>query len=229
MHWIVVVVIPALNEEKAISLVIKDIPKQIVSEIIVVDNGSTDQTTSVAKAAGATVILEGEKGYGAACLRGIYYLQSKANKPDIVVFMDADYSDFGGQLPDLIRPILDNNYEMVIGSRTLGKRQKGSMTFSQVFGNWLSTKLIWWLYKTKYTDLGPFRAIRYDSLIEMEMEDRNFGWTVEMQLKAAKRKLRVCEIPVDYRSRVGISKVSGTVKGTILAGYKILATIFKYL
>ncbi len=221
-------IIPALNEEKAISLVIKDIPT-IVSEIIVVDNGSSDRTAEVAKDAGATVLLEKEKGYGAACLKGIYYLLSKAEKPEIVVFMDADYSDYGGQLPEIIKPIIENNYEMVIGSRTLGTRQKGSMTFSQVFGNWLSTRLIWWLYKTKYTDLGPFRAIRYDSLVQMEMKDRNFGWTVEMQLKAAKKKLRVCEVPVDYRSRVGISKVSGTVKGTVLAVYKILTTIFKYL
>ncbi len=222
-------IIPAFNEESSIGLVINDIPKNIINEIIVIDNNSTDRTSQKASAAGALVLSEKEQGYGAACLKGIAYISSKEPKPAIVVFMDGDYSDYGEQLPDVIRPILENNYDMVIGSRELGKRARGSMTFPQIFGNRLATALLRWIYKIKYSDLGPFRAIRYDSLMHLDMRDRNYGWTVEMQLKAAKQKLRICEVPVDYRKRVGFSKVSGTIKGTLLAGYKIISTIFKYI
>lgn len=229
MHPSIVVIIPAFDEEKSITSVILDIPKLLVTEIIVVDNNSKDQTAAVAKTSGATVLSEKEQGYGAACLKGMEYLLSMQHKPAIVVFMDGDYSDYGEQLPDVIQPILDNEADMVIGSRALGKRERGSMTFPQVFGNWLATSLLRWIYKTKYTDLGPFRAIRYDSLIQLDMKDRNYGWTVEMQLKAAKQKIRICEVPVNYRVRIGVSKVSGTFKGTVMAGYKILTTIFKYI
>ncbi len=222
-------IIPAFNEESSIGLVINDIPKNIINEIIVIDNNSTDRTSQKASAAGALVLSEKEQGYGAACLKGIAYISSKEPKPAIVVFMDGDYSDYGEQLPDVIRPILENNYDMVIGSRELGKRARGSMTFPQIFGNRLATALLRWIYKIKYSDLGPFRAIRYDSLMQLDMRDRNYGWTVEMQLKAAKQKLRICEVPVDYRKRVGFSKVSGTIRGTLLAGYKIISTIFKYI
>ena len=229
MYPSIVVIIPAFDEEKSIGSVIRDIPKDVVSEIIVIDNNSKDQTGARAMAAGATVLIEKEQGYGAACLNGIRYLALKSTKPDIVVFMDADYSDFGEQLLDVVRPIIENNYEMVIGSRALGRREKGSMTFPQIFGNRLATLLLRWIYKTSYTDLGPFRAIRYDTLILLGMRDRNYGWTVEMQLRAAKQKIKVCEVPVDYRVRIGVSKVSGTLKGTFMAGYKILTTIFKYI
>ena len=225
----IVVIIPAFDEERSIASVIADIPKHLISEIIVVDNNSKDQTENVARAAGATVLFEKEQGYGAACLKGMAYLLSQKIQPDIVVFMDGDYSDYGEQLPHVIQPILDNRFDMVIGSRALGKRERGSMTFPQIFGNWLATRLMKWIYKTTYTDLGPFRAIRYEALMQLGMKDRNYGWTVEMQLKAARQKLRITEVSVDYRVRIGISKVSGTIKGTVMAGYKILSTIFKYI
>ena len=229
MLYRIVLIIPAFDEERSIAAVIADIPKHIVSEIIVVDNNSKDQTAAIAKAAGATVLSEKEQGYGAACLKGMAYLASQTTKPDMIVFMDGDYSDYGEQLTDVIQPILDNRSDMVIGSRALGNRERGSMTFPQIFGNWLATSLMKQIYKTKYTDLGPFRAIRYDALMQLGMKDRNYGWTVEMQLKAAKQKIRISEVPVNYRVRIGVSKVSGTVKGTVMAGYKILTTIFKYI
>ena len=180
-------------------------------------------------AAGATVLNEQIKGYGSACLRGIGYLNENATKPDVVVFLDADYSDHPEQLPELVAPILDGSSDLVIGSRALGQRESRSMTFPQIFGNWLATTLLNIIYGANFTDLGPFRAIRFSSLIGLDMQDKTYGWTVEMQLKAAKHNLSYLEIPVDYRVRTGKSKISGTVKGTILAGYKILWTIFKYL
>jgi hypothetical protein len=148
--------------------------------------------------------------------------------PDIVVFLDADHSDHAEQLPELIAPILDGQADLVIGSRALGLKERGSMTPQQIFGNWLATRLIRWLYGVHFTDLGPFRAIRYESLLAIGMRDRTFGWTVEMQVKAAKLALRCTEVPVRYRKRIGVSKVSGTVYGTVMAGYKIITTIFKY-
>ena len=223
------VIIPAFNEQNAVGLVIDEIPKELVSEIIVVDNGSTDDTFQQAKSRGATVLREPARGYGNACLKGMAHIASSPTLPDIVVFLDGDHSDYPEQIRELISPIIDNKADMVIGSRALGTKERGSMTPQQLFGNWLATSLIRIFYKVKYTDLGPFRAIRYDSLLTIDMQDRTYGWTVEMQLKAAKLNLRVMDIPVNYRQRIGVSKVSGTLKGTIGAGYKIIYTIFKYL
>ncbi len=224
----VVVIIPAINEEKSIGLVIRDIPGEVVEEIVVVDNGSEDNTIQVASSHGATVLHEESKGYGYACLKGIDYLVDRGVKPDIVVFLDGDYSDYPGEITKVVAPLMDGA-DLVIGSRALGKRESGSMTIPQIFGNWLATTLLLILYKQKFTDLGPFRAIRYQKLLDLKMEDKTYGWTVEMQLKAAKNGLTCAEVPVSYRKRIGISKVSGTLKGTIMAGYKILWTIFKYL
>lgn len=221
------VIIPALNEEESISKVIEDIPKNIVSEIIVVNNGSTDNTAVVAQQAGAKVLEEPRRGYGYACLKGIAYAESQ--NPDILVFMDADYSDFPEELPLLLKPMYEQNMDMVIGSRALGEKESGSMTIPQIFGNWLATRLLDLFYGVKFTDLGPFRAIRMEALKRLRMEDKTYGWTVEMQLKAAKMKLNCTEVAVNYRKRIGYSKVSGTIKGTVMAGYKILWTIFKYL
>lgn len=225
----IVVIIPAYNEEKGLPKVIRDIPKELTDEIIVVSNGSTDNTVQVARNLGATVLEEQQKGYGNACLAGIQYLLGKERKPEIIVFIDADHSDHPEQMDKLIKPIIEGHMDMVIGSRALGKREPGSMTPQQLFGNRLATFLLKKIYKASFTDLGPFRAIRYSSLLQLGMEDRNYGWTVEMQLKAVKRGLKYTEVPVDYRRRIGQSKVSGTLKGTILAGYKILYTIGKYI
>jgi glycosyltransferase involved in cell wall biosynthesis len=225
----IVVIIPAFNEENSVAKVVHDIPKDLVSSIIVVNNNSNDLTRVNAQNAGAIVLDEPIQGYGNACLKGISYLKELLTKPDIIVFIDADYSDYPEEIEQLIAPILDQDCDMVIGSRALGNRERGSMTPQQIFGNWLATFLIKLFYKVSYTDLGPFRAIKYDKLIEIDMKDKTYGWTVEMQLKAAKQKFRVTEIPVKYRVRIGHSKVSGTVKGTIGAGYKIITTIFKYL
>nr|WP_293837272.1 glycosyltransferase family 2 protein [uncultured Arsenicibacter sp.] len=227
-HPEIVVIIPAFNEERSIGKVVREIPAAWVQEVIVVNNNSRDQTAAVAASAGATVLDEPVQGYGRACLRGIAYAQNREPKPDIVVFLDADYSDYPEELPRVIDPILTGQADMVIGSRKLGNRQRGSMTPQQVFGNWLATTLLRWIYDVHYTDLGPFRAIRFSSLIALGMQDQNYGWTVEMQVKAAKKGLKTTEVPVSYRVRIGVSKVSGTVKGTVMAGYKILTTIFKY-
>lgn len=223
------VIIPALNEQDSICSVIEDLPKDLISEIIVVDNGSSDRTADTAKKCGATILQEEQKGYGRACLKGIDYLVRSDENTEIVVFLDGDHSDHSEELSMVIEPIINAGADFVIGSRELGKRDPGSMTFPQIFGNRLSTFLIKHLYGVKFTDLGPFRAIRFDKLIQLGMEDKNYGWTVEMQLKAAKIGLKCVEVPVSYRKRIGKSKVSGTVKGTFMAGYKILWTIFKYL
>ncbi len=225
---VVKVIIPAYNEENGVGQVIAEIPKHIVSEIIVVNNASTDNTEVVATAAGATVLREPVLGYGRACLKGIEYLRQSEQKPDIVVFLDADHSDYPEEIESIIKPILDLQADMVIGSRALGTKESGSMTPQQIFGNWLATRLLKLLYGVKFTDLGPFRAITYSKLLELDMQDKTFGWTVEMQLKAAKNGLRCVEVPVRYRNRIGFSKISGTLKGTVMAGYKILYTIFKY-
>ena len=223
------VIIPAFNEQNAVGMVIDEIPKDWVSEIIVVDNGSSDDTFEQAQSRGATTLKEPNRGYGNACLKGMAHIASSHTKPDIVVFLDGDHSDYPEQLVDLVKPIIKDQVDLVIGSRVLGQKEKGSMTPQQVFGNWLATALIKLFYGKKYTDLGPFRAIRYESLLTIDMKDRTYGWTVEMQLKAAKLNLRTIDIPVDYRQRIGVSKVSGTIKGTLGAGYKIIYTIFKYL
>lgn len=206
-------------------------PWNLVREVIVCNNASTDNTAAVAQENGATVVDQPKKGYGSACLKGMDYISKKANKdqPDIVVFVDGDYSDHPQEMASLIRPIIENNMDMVIGSRALGNMEGGAMQPQQIFGNWLATNLIKLFYNYNFTDLGPFRAIKYDKLLALNMEDPDFGWTVEMQVKAAKMKFQCTEIPVSYRRRVGVSKVSGTIRGTILAGHKILWTIFKLL
>ena len=229
MSPIVKVIIPAFNEENGVGNVIRDIPAGLVDEVVVVNNASTDETERVASEAGATVLREKVKGYGRACLKGMDYIAKSVDKADIIVFIDADYSDYPGEMDDLVQPILQGEADLVIGSRALGNLEKGAMTPQQVFGNWLATRLLKWLYGIKFTDLGPFRAIKYERLVDLNMEDKTYGWTVEMQLKAAKNGLRCVEVPVTYRKRIGFSKISGTVKGTIMAGYKITWTIFKYL
>ena len=223
----IVVIIPAYNEEQSIGLVVNDIPSE-VSEVVVVNNNSSDNTAKVAEEAGATVLLERRMGYGYACLKGMDHFEKKERKPDIIVFLDGDYSDFPDQLTQLVAPILEEKMDFVIGSRVKELREKGSMTPQQVFGNWLSTTLLRLIYSARFSDLGPFRAIRYEKLLNMNMEDKTYGWTVEMQLKAIHHKLRYMEIPVKYRNRIGVSKVSGTLKGSILAGIKIIGWIFKY-
>lgn len=223
------VIIPAYNEENAVGLVIDEIPKGLVSEVIVVDNGSTDGTAQKALDRGATVLSQTEKGYGNSCLKGLEHIAESKTHPDIVVFLDGDHSDYPEKMGELVEPIISKDIDLVIGSRALGKHEKGSLTIPQRFGNWLATRLLHLFYGAKYTDLGPFRAVKYSSLLKLNMEDKTFGWTVEMQLKIAKLSLRSVEIPVDYRRRVGVSKISGTVSGTIMAGHKILYTIFKHL
>lgn len=223
---IIDVVIPAFNEARSIDQVILAIPNEWVRDIVVANNNSSDTTSQVARKAGAIVVDEPRQGYGFACLKGIDYL--RANPPEIVVFLDADFSDFPEQLPEVIAPILAGTHDFVIGSRALGEREEGSMTPQQIFGNALATWLIQRFHGVKFTDLGPFRAIRWETLEALAMQDTTYGWTVEMQLKALKKNVRVTEVPVNYRRRIGHSKVSGTVKGTVLAGYKILKWVFLY-
>ena len=227
MQRIIKVIIPAYNEEKSIGKVIADIPKS-VSEIIVVDNASTDQTAFKAKKHGATVLSETNKGYGYACLKGMDYISKQAEKPYIVVFLDGDYSDYPEELTNIVAPILKEDIDFVLGARVKSMREGGSMTMPQIFGNTLATTLMKLFFNSKFTDLGPFRAIKYEKLLALEMEDKTYGWTVEMQLKALKRNYSYLEVPVPYRNRIGISKVSGTVRGAIGAGVKILGWIFKY-
>ena len=224
----ITVIIPAFNEEHAIGKVIDAIP-DFVDEVIVTNNNSKDRTSEVAKAHGATVVFQPEPGYGNACLKAMSMVAEKPTKPEIIVFLDGDYSDYPDELPILIKPIMEDGMDMVIGSRKLGNSESGSLTPQQIFGNWLATFLLRFIYTVRYTDLGPFRAIRYDSLLELNMEDRNYGWTVEMQIKAARLSMKTCEVPVSYRNRIGTSKVSGTLKGSVLAGYKIIKTIFTYI
>ncbi|WP_081912603.1 glycosyltransferase family 2 protein [Salegentibacter sp. Hel_I_6] len=224
---IIKVIIPAYNEEESIAKVIAEIP-EIVQEVIVVSNKSTDATEKNAKNAGATVLQENRKGYGYACLKGMDYISKQENKPDIIVFLDGDYSDFPAELTKIIAPIIKENKDLVIGSRVKRWREKGSMTLPQIFGNWLATSLMKLFFNARFTDLGPFRAIKYDKLLELEMQDKTYGWTVEMQLKALKKGFSCTEVPVHYKNRIGTSKVSGTVKGAIFAGVKILGWIFKY-
>lgn len=221
------VIIPALNEENAISKVIKEIP-EFVDEIIVIDNGSNDNTSVVAKEFGATVLHEIKKGYGYACLKGLNYIRNLKDRTDVIVFLDGDYSDYPNQMSKLISPIIYDNFDFVLGSRRQILSEKGAMNSHQIFGNWLATTLMSLLFKSKFTDLGPFRAIKYDVLQKLNMCDKTYGWTVEMQLKILKHKYKYLEVPVKYRNRIGVSKVSGTLKGSIFAGIKILTWIFKY-
>ena len=221
------VIIPAYNEEESIAKVIAEIPDS-VSEIIVANNNSTDNTAKNATNAGAIVVDEPRPGYGYACLAGIEYIEKQSKQPDIIVFLDGDYSDYPEELNKIVAPILNENIDLVIGARKKELREQGSMTFPQVFGNWLATFLMRLFFGANFTDLGPFRAIKYESLKDLQMQDKTYGWTVEMQLKAIRKKLAYKEVPVRYKRRIGVSKVSGTIKGAIFAGVKILGWIFKY-
>lgn len=221
----VAVIIPVLNEEDSIGKVIRDLPREEISLLLVVDNGSDDRTAELARAEGAVVVKEPERGYGSACLRGIANLEPEI---DTVVFLDGDYSDSPEELTSLVGPIHEDRADLVIGSRTLGRREPGAMPPQAYWGNKLACFLMKIFWGIHHTDLGPFRAIRRSSLDKLEMKDRNFGWTIEMQIKAHRKKLRVVEEPVSYRKRTGVSKISGTISGTFRAGYKILYTIFRY-
>jgi glycosyltransferase involved in cell wall biosynthesis len=226
---IIDVIIPVFNEESSIGFVIRDIPHRLVRNIYVCDNGSTDQSAEIASEAGAIVLLESKKGYGAACLHAVRYIadKSKTEYPDIVVFIDGDYSDRASEMDLLIQKLKEDQLDLVIGSRVLGNAAQGSLGVVQKFGNRLATWLIRLLFNYRYTDLGPFRAIRFTKLLELDMKDKDYGWTVEMQVKAAQKKFRVGEVAVSYHKRIGKSKISGTLKGILGAGSKILYTIFK--
>lgn len=228
-NWPVIdVVIPAFNEENAVGRVIDDLPKHLLRHIVVCDNGSTDDTAQQVLDRNAIVVYESRKGYGSACLKALAHIWSSDPLPEIIVFLDADYSDKGDELIDIVKPIIEDQYELVIGSRVLGQAEKGALTAQQRYGNALATSLMRLLYGVKYTDLGPFRAIIRNALEQLEMSDPDYGWTVEMQIKAAQQNLKVKEVPVSYRQRIGQSKVSGTLKGVFMAGYKILGLIFWY-
>ncbi|WP_222981783.1 glycosyltransferase family 2 protein [Flagellimonas meishanensis] len=224
---VIKVIIPAINEGDSIAKVISELPAS-VSEIIVVDNGSSDNTAENAKKAGATVITENQRGYGSACLKGLHYVDEQSKVPDIIVFIDGDYSDYPEELDKVVAPILEQDIDFVIGARKKSLREPGSMTPQQVFGNQLATFLMKILFGARFTDLGPFRAIKYEKLKKLDMQDQTYGWTVEMQLKVLRNNMSYTEVPVRYKRRIGVSKVSGTVKGTIFAGVKILGWIFKY-
>ena len=225
----IAVVIPAYNEEASIARVVSDIPAGLVAEVLVVDNNSTDATAENARNAGATVIHESRQGYGYACQKGRDYLSVGERKPDIVVFLDGDYSDYPEEIIALVKPVIEQGFDLVIGSRLLGMKNKRTMPFHQFMGTRLLTLLIRVLYGVRFTDLGPFRAIKYDKLEGLDIRDRTYGWTAEMQVKAVKQGLRITEVPVSYRERIGKSKITGTVKGAILALYKILVAIFRNL
>ena len=220
----VAVVIPALNEEESLPLVLCDLPP--VGRVVVVDNGSTDQTVQRAEQGGATVVAEPQRGYGAACLAGLAHLRK--SPPAIVVFLDGDYSDYPQQLTHLVAPILAGEADFVLGSRLTGHREPGAMPPQSLWGNRFACWLMARFWKTSYTDLGPFRAVRWEALEKLAMADRNYGWTIEMQIKAAEQGLRTVELPIPYRPRVGTSKISGTLLGSIKAGSKILYLVGKY-
>ena len=221
------VVIPAFNEAESLPLVLGSIPKPPIDRVIVVDNNSSDRTSEVAADGGAIVVEEQRPGYGSACLAGLAYLR-RHTPPDIVVFLDADYSDHPEELPDVVAPILESDADLVIGSRVLGQREPGALLPQARAGNMIACTMIRVLYGHRYSDLGPFRAIRWESLEALEMSDTDFGWTAEMQVKALRAHKNVTEVPVSYRKRVGVSKITGTMKGTVLAGYKILWTVLRY-
>ena len=227
MKPIIDVVIPAYNEEQSIGLVLADIPDR-VRAVTVVDNASTDRTAEVASRAGAIVVSQPEKGYGAACLKGLETVYAAMPPAEIIVFLDGDYSDHPEEMDEVVRPILEGRADLVIGSRSLGNRERGSMTVPQVFGNWLATRMMRVMYNSEFTDLGPFRAVTREALERINMRDRDFGWTVEMQVKALKLGISYTEVPVSYRRRIGVSKVSGTFRGAVSAGYKIITTILRY-
>jgi len=218
-------VIPALDEEDALGAVLAAVDRTLVRDVIVGDNGSRDRTAAVARTGGAVVVHVGERGYGAACAGALTALEPDV---DVVVFMDADGSDDPAEMPLLVAPIVNGDADLVIGSRARGMVERGALTPQQRFGNWLATRMIRLIYRHRYTDLGPFRAIRRELLDRINMRDRRYGWTVEMQIRALQLGARVTEVPVRYRKRVGRSKISGTVTGVIKAGWWIVYTILKY-
>ena len=220
----VAAIIPALNEEGSIGQVVAAVPRDVVSQVIVVDNGSTDRTAEIARAAGAVVVPQPERGYGAACHAG---LMASAGA-DLLVFLDGDRSDVPEETPLVLAPIFHGKADLVIGSRLSGRREPGAMPPHALFGNWLASKVLGTLYRVQITDLGSFRAIHRKALIELGLQERTFGWPVEMIAKAARREYRIVEVPVSYRRRIGRSKVAGTVKGSLLAAYYIFATAFRY-
>lgn len=222
------VVIPALNEEASLPLVLAGLPRPPVRRVVVADNGSRDGTARVAREGGAEVVTAARRGYGSACLTGLDHLR-RTGPPDVVVFVDADYSDHPDELPRLVAPILAGEADLVIGSRVLGEREPGALLPQARAGNLVACFLIRLFYGHRFTDLGPFRAIRWESLETIGMSDPNFGWTAEMQVKALRHGLRAAEVPVSYRRRVGVSKITGTVSGTIRAGYKILWTVARHV
>ena len=228
----VFVVIPMFNEEESIGCVLTDLPA--VRRVFVVDNGSTDNGPAIAREAKATVVTETRRGYGQACLAGIAAIDecfavgsTEDAEAAIVVFLDGDYSDHPDELPLLIEPIVRDKADFVVGSRTLGERESGAMHFQAIFGNRLACWLMRLFWRANFSDLGPFRAIRYRSLKQLDMQDTNYGWTIEMQIKAVRQQLCCSEIPVSYRRRIGVSKISGTISGTFKAGYKILLTVWR--
>jgi len=222
------VIIPALDERESLPLVLAALPRERLREIVVVDNGSTDGTAEVARESGATVVDEPRKGYGQACLTGMATLAKRPIPPDVVVFLDADYSDHPDELPHLVEPIAGGRADFVVGSRALGEHERGALLPQARVGNFLASLLIRLLYGLRVTDLGPFRAIRWSTLRALEMKDRNFGWTAEMQVKAARRDIRYLEVPVSYRRRIGVSKITGTLSGSVRAAWKILYTVVRY-
>lgn len=224
----IAVVIPACNEADSIAKVLSDIPKGLAAEIVVVNNNSVDNTAGITREMGTVVVDESQQGYGSACMKGVEYLKSQPRKPDIIVFLDADYSDYPQEMVALIEPIFEQNFDLVLGSRSADKMQKGAMPAQQILGNRLATFLIKTLYGVQFTDLGPFRAVKFDKLLSLDLKDRTYGYPIEMQLKAVRQHMRICEVPVSYRPRIGKSKISGTIKGTIMAGYKILSAILRY-
>jgi len=222
----VIVIIPAFNEARSIGLVVNDLPRDLIEEVVVVNNASTDETEENAKKAGATVVREDRQGYGWACLKGMEYARTK--EPDVIVFLDGDYSDHPEEIVHLLEPIKRNEVDFVIGSRMTGKKEPGAMLPQALLGNRLACWLMWLFWRGHFTDLGPFRAIRYKHLMALGMEDKTYGWTIEMQIKVLKAGYRYTEVPVSYRKRVGVSKITGTISGTLKASYKILWTIAKY-
>jgi glycosyltransferase involved in cell wall biosynthesis len=221
------VVIPAFNEERSLPLVLADVPRPLVRRVVVCDNNSTDCTSQAAVTGGAEVVREERAGYGSACLRALDYLR-RTGPPDIVVFLDADYSDHPEEMVELVAPIVTGEIDLVIGSRTLGTAERGALLPQARIGNLVACLMIRCLYGHRFTDLGPFRAVGWAALERLEMADRDFGWTAEMQVKALRRGLRVAERPVSYRRRIGVSKITGTLRGTVMAGYKILTTVVRY-